>query len=68
MWNKDEREGKVEQAKGRVKQAVGDLTNNAHLKTEGQVDEAKGQIKEAVGHVRREAGKTIDEIVKAVKH
>ena len=28
MWNKNERDGKIDQAKGRVKQAVGDLTAN----------------------------------------
>ena len=49
MWNKDERDGKVDQAKGRVKQAVGDLTGNKDLKAEGQMDEASGKVQEAVG-------------------
>ena len=34
MWNKDERDGKIDQAKGKVKQAVGDLTVDQHLKSE----------------------------------
>jgi uncharacterized protein YjbJ (UPF0337 family) len=28
MWSKNEREGKTDQVKGRVQQAVGDLTGN----------------------------------------
>jgi len=53
MWNKNERDGKIDQAKGRVKQAVGDVTGNKKLKAEGQVDEAGGKVEEAVGNVQR---------------
>jgi uncharacterized protein YjbJ (UPF0337 family) len=67
MWNKDERDGKIDQAKGRVKQAVGDLTNNKDLKAEGQVDEATGKVKEAVGQIRHKAGDAIDKIGKTIK-
>ena len=67
MLNKDERNGKFEQAKGRVKQAVGDLTGNKHLRTEGQVDEAKGKVKEAVGSVRHAIVDAADKISKAAK-
>ena len=42
MLNKNERAGKIDQAKGKVKQAVGDLTGNDKLKTEGKVDETVG--------------------------
>lgn len=37
---KNECEGKVDQAKGKVKQAVGTLAGDEDLKTEGRVDEA----------------------------
>ena len=67
MWNKNERDGKIDQAKGRVKQAVGDLTGNADLKTEGQLDEAGGKIEEAVGQFKRETAAAIEEIGEAVK-
>jgi len=63
MWNKNERNGQVDQAKGKVKQAVGELTNNDKLKTEGKVDEAVGKVKTAVG----QAQKTIESANKAVK-
>ena len=37
---------KMDQAKGRVKQAAGDLTDDDDLKTEGKVDETTGKVKE----------------------
>lgn len=39
---------KVDQAKGRVKEAAGDLTDDDSLKNEGKVDKASGSIKEKV--------------------
>jgi len=35
-------------AKGRVKEAAGDLTGNDDLKREGKVDKATGKVKEGV--------------------
>ena len=39
---------KVDEAKGRVKEAAGDLTDDDSLKNEGKVDRASGSIKEKV--------------------
>ncbi len=39
----------VDEAKGRVKEAAGDLTNDQSLKNEGKVDKASGSIKDKVG-------------------
>jgi uncharacterized protein YjbJ (UPF0337 family) len=36
-------------AKGRVKEAAGDLTDDDSLKNEGKVDQATGKVKDAVG-------------------
>ena len=41
--------GEGDQAKGRVKQAVGDLTDDKDLKREGKVDRASGSVKDKVG-------------------
>lgn len=38
----------ADDAKGRVKEAAGDLTGNEDLKQEGKVDKATGKIKEGV--------------------
>lgn len=40
--------GKTDQAKGHVKEAAGDLTDNDDLKREGKVDQATGDVKEKV--------------------
>jgi len=45
--------GKVDQAKGRVKEAAGALTGNQRLKQEGKMDQAAGKAKSA-------AAKTVD--------
>lgn len=67
MWNKNERNGKIDQAKGRAKQAVGDLTGNKKLKAEGRMDEAGGKVEEAVGQLQRKAVAAIEKVSNAVK-
>jgi uncharacterized protein YjbJ (UPF0337 family) len=67
MWNKNERDGKVDQAKGKAKQAVGDLTGNDRLRSEGKVDEAVGKAKGAVGAAQKKVGAAIQSVGKAVK-
>jgi uncharacterized protein YjbJ (UPF0337 family) len=41
--------GNLDEAKGRVKQAAGDVTGDKGLKHEGTVDKASGKLKKAVG-------------------
>jgi uncharacterized protein YjbJ (UPF0337 family) len=43
--------GTTDKAKGKVKEAAGDLTNDESLKNEGRVDKASGKTKNAVGDV-----------------
>jgi uncharacterized protein YjbJ (UPF0337 family) len=38
----------LDDAKGRAKEAAGDLTDNDDLKREGKVDQAEGKVKEKV--------------------
>ena len=44
--------GETDKAKGRVKQAVGDLTDDKDMKREGKVDEVAGKVKEGVEKVK----------------
>jgi uncharacterized protein YjbJ (UPF0337 family) len=44
--------GEGDQAKGRIKQAVGDLTDDDDLKREGKLDETAGKVKEGVDKVK----------------
>jgi uncharacterized protein YjbJ (UPF0337 family) len=41
----------MDDAKGRVKEAAGDLTGDQDLKNEGKVDKASGAVKDKVGDV-----------------
>ena len=47
--------GQVDKVKGRVKNAVGDLTDNEDLKREGDIDKASGKAKEVVDKVAHKA-------------
>jgi uncharacterized protein YjbJ (UPF0337 family) len=42
-------DGTADEAKGRVKEAAGDLTGDKSLKNEGKVDRASGSVKDGVG-------------------
>ena len=44
--------GEADEAKGRVKEAVGDLTGDDDLKREGKADKAGGKVKDAVDSVK----------------
>jgi uncharacterized protein YjbJ (UPF0337 family) len=42
-------DGTMDNTKGKVKEAAGDLTDDQSLKNEGKVDKASGSVKDAVG-------------------
>ena len=65
--NRDELEGKTEQVKGKVKKAVGDLTDNERLHDEGAADEAAGDVQEGFGRARRKVGDAIEDIGENIK-
>lgn len=51
-----------DQAKGRIKQAAGDLTGNDDLKREGKADEAGGKVKEALHDAKEKLDDAVDSI------
>ena len=51
--------GEVDKAKGRVKQAIGDLTDDEDLKREGEIDEVTGKVKEAIENVADKAREVV---------
>ena len=65
--NRDELEGKAEQLKGKVKQGVGDLTDNDRLNDEGVADEAAGDVQEGYGKARRKVGEAIEDLGENIK-
>jgi uncharacterized protein YjbJ (UPF0337 family) len=52
MGNEQQNEGRMEQARGTIKEKVGDATNNERMQREGEYDKAKGNVREGVGDVR----------------
>lgn len=55
--------GKMDQAKGHAKQALGDLTGNKKLTAQGKIDVAAGKAKEVV----ETAGKVVEKTSKKIK-
>jgi uncharacterized protein YjbJ (UPF0337 family) len=53
----DEVEGVLHKLKGKVKEKVGEATNDADLEAEGQAEEIAGKIQEKVGQVKKVVGK-----------
>ena len=50
----------LDQAKGRVKQAMGDLTDDDELRREGKLDEHAGKAKAKVDELEDKAKRAID--------
>jgi uncharacterized protein YjbJ (UPF0337 family) len=42
----------MDETKGRVKETVGDITDDERLESEGQTDQAKGKAKQAWGDAK----------------
>ncbi len=57
-------EDKFEQAKGNIKETVGNATNNEDLKKEGKKDKTSGKAKEVVDDVKNKASEVIDKFKK----
>ena len=55
MSIEEQAKGKLDEAKGRGKQAQGDLTGDNKKKGEGMLDEAKGKARQAGDKVREAA-------------
>jgi uncharacterized protein YjbJ (UPF0337 family) len=54
--------GKIDKAKGRVKKATGDLTENQSLKEKGHVDKAKGKTKSGVDKAAKKVKRGIKRV------
>ena len=54
--------GKMDEMKGKAKQAVGDLTDDSGLRREGKTDEAAGKIKQKVDDAKDWVEDKIDDV------
>ncbi|MEX0665911.1 MAG: CsbD family protein [Acidimicrobiia bacterium] len=51
---------KLDEAKGRVKEAAGDLTDDKDLKREGKLDQAGATVKEKAGDAADKVSEAVD--------
>ncbi len=49
----DQIEGKFHEVKGKIKETVGQVTNNPDLESEGQVEKLGGKLQQKVGQVEK---------------
>ncbi|HEY2846932.1 MAG TPA: CsbD family protein [Pyrinomonadaceae bacterium] len=64
--NKDEVEGKWEQAKGWVKDKAGEATGNHDLEAEGETQRSEGKTQEAWGGVKSGIGDAVKAVGDAI--
>ncbi|MBV9488144.1 MAG: CsbD family protein [Verrucomicrobia bacterium] len=50
---KDKVKGNVEQASGKVKEKVGQATNDPDMQDEGTAEKVKGKVQEKVGDIKK---------------
>jgi uncharacterized protein YjbJ (UPF0337 family) len=62
VGNEQQNEGRMEQARGTIKETVGDMTDNERLQREGEYDKAKGTVREGIGDVREDVDRTVDDL------
>jgi uncharacterized protein YjbJ (UPF0337 family) len=52
----------TDKIKGRIKEAVGVITDNDHLKSEGQTDQVVGEVKEAAEKVKDKVERVVEKV------
>jgi uncharacterized protein YjbJ (UPF0337 family) len=66
--NKNEIKGKVERAKGAVKEKAGRVTDNPDLEAEGAAEHDKGAVREVAGKTQRKVGEAVKDVGKKIKN
>jgi uncharacterized protein YjbJ (UPF0337 family) len=59
--DKDRIEGKVDKAKGYVKDKAGEILNDPELEVEGEAERVKGEVKEQFGKAKDKVRDVVDE-------
>lgn len=65
--NRDEVEGKFDQAKGSIKEGLGHATGDRDLETEGRADHAGGEVQEGFGEAKHKIGDAIKSVGDAIR-
>jgi uncharacterized protein YjbJ (UPF0337 family) len=65
--NKDEVKGKFRDAKGSVKEKVGQATNDPEMIQEGRNEKSAGRAQDTFGKARRKVGDAIKDVGDAIR-
>ena len=65
--NRDELNGKVDRLKGKIKEGIGDATDDQALHDEGVADQAAGRVEEGFGKARRKVGDALHDVAHKIK-
>jgi uncharacterized protein YjbJ (UPF0337 family) len=57
----------IDEAKGRAKQAAGDLTDDEKLRREGKVDRASSSVKDKIDDAADKVSETLDDVADRIK-
>jgi uncharacterized protein YjbJ (UPF0337 family) len=59
--NKNRIKGSAEQAKGKVKEVVGNVTGDSKLENEGKADQVAGKVQNTVGGIKDAVKEAVDD-------
>ena len=60
--NKDQVKGRVEEAKGSIKEATGKVVGNPNLQSQGAVDKAAGKAQATYGDAKEKVKGAVDKL------
>ena len=66
--NRDEVEGKWDQAKCKTKETIGRAIDDDELEAEGGAEHAGGKVQEGFGKARRKVGEAIEDVGESLGH
>jgi uncharacterized protein YjbJ (UPF0337 family) len=64
--NKDEVKGKFQQAKGKLKDKMGEATGNRQMEAEGEAEHAEGHTRESWGRFKRGISNAVKDVGDAI--
>lgn len=60
--------GKIDQVKGRIKEAAGVITDNDRLKREGKLDQVVGKVKETAAEIAEKVKNKVEKAANSMKN
>jgi uncharacterized protein YjbJ (UPF0337 family) len=66
IMNKDQVEGRVDQAKGKAKEVAGRVVGNEKLESEGLADQAKGKVQTTYGDTKEDVKDAAKKIINKI--